>query len=471
MSDKKTMKDLLEQVADNTPRVPTGVRRYDANKAREDLTGSNTPNQMAQKALRDQERTKSLSGQQRFRPAPLSNEPPLPSMARDQKTMPNMGTGSDMTKFLGSNVVKGTPATMRPTVGIQPKDMTFSSDRNVPLPPKRPADLNITRPTPAAPTPKPVVPAPDIHSKSKAMFQTSQDTGDSAASFFAADAQRQKELGKKTPNDFSSESGPIKGKKKMSENTLINAFLKLQSKNHSNIFEAAKKAKKDYDKDGKIESEKDEVWGSRMRAAKAAGKMEEATSSDPDFAAPRSDGTKKKEDIQYKPSTKTQPSSPVTAPMPPKRPKMDEEFDLFSEEELAYFEAVIANKDQKQKARGTGDVVDDASLTDEYIDEMAKRGRKPGVKVGSYKKKGMDDSERDEHQAETKRVAAQAKTTRSHFDDSGKEVVGLTHPTTKKTYNVGIRHVNDFHRAYQTAEKPADKERVEGDFIKKHMSS
>ena len=35
------------------------------------------------------------------------------------------------------------------------------------------------------------------------------------------------------------------------------------------------KADKDYDRDGKIESEKDEVWGSRFAAAKRAGKMEE----------------------------------------------------------------------------------------------------------------------------------------------------------------------------------------------------
>jgi len=34
-------------------------------------------------------------------------------------------------------------------------------------------------------------------------------------------------------------------------------------------------AKKDWDKDGKIESEKDEVIGSRIRAAKKAGKMDE----------------------------------------------------------------------------------------------------------------------------------------------------------------------------------------------------
>jgi hypothetical protein len=36
------------------------------------------------------------------------------------------------------------------------------------------------------------------------------------------------------------------------------------------------KADKDYDGDGEIESEKDEVWGSRMAAAKKAGKMDES---------------------------------------------------------------------------------------------------------------------------------------------------------------------------------------------------
>ena len=41
------------------------------------------------------------------------------------------------------------------------------------------------------------------------------------------------------------------------------------------IMEAEKKAKMDYDKDGKIESPKDEVWGSRLRAAKMAGKLKE----------------------------------------------------------------------------------------------------------------------------------------------------------------------------------------------------
>ena len=43
------------------------------------------------------------------------------------------------------------------------------------------------------------------------------------------------------------------------------------------MYEGKKLADKDYDKDGKIESPKDEVWGSRFRAAKAAGKMEEGS--------------------------------------------------------------------------------------------------------------------------------------------------------------------------------------------------
>lgn len=43
----------------------------------------------------------------------------------------------------------------------------------------------------------------------------------------------------------------------------------------NNILEKEeKKAKKDYDGDGKVESGKDEVWGSRMKAAKKAGKMD-----------------------------------------------------------------------------------------------------------------------------------------------------------------------------------------------------
>ena len=53
----------------------------------------------------------------------------------------------------------------------------------------------------------------------------------------------------------------------LSSNRLIEGFKNIMSSGSANLFEAAKKAKKDWDKDGKIESEKDEVWGSRFRAA------------------------------------------------------------------------------------------------------------------------------------------------------------------------------------------------------------
>ena len=52
-----------------------------------------------------------------------------------------------------------------------------------------------------------------------------------------------------------------------SSNRLIEGFKNIMSSGSPNLFEAAKKAKKDWDRDGKIESEKDEVWGSRFRAA------------------------------------------------------------------------------------------------------------------------------------------------------------------------------------------------------------
>jgi len=49
------------------------------------------------------------------------------------------------------------------------------------------------------------------------------------------------------------------------------------------LYETKKKADKDYDKDGKIESPKDEVWGSRLRAAKMAGKLKEEEQIDEAF--------------------------------------------------------------------------------------------------------------------------------------------------------------------------------------------
>jgi hypothetical protein len=266
------------------------------------------------------------------------------------------------------------------------------------------------------------------------MFSAATGDNDTPGNFFAADAQRQRELGKKASNDFSDSAvgraaksiedssankwmnktfGPKDKDKPVSESNLIGAFLKLQETKHSNIFEAAKKAKKDWDKDGKIESDKDEVWGSRFAAAKKAGKMEEelkgdqdkidlnhngkldkqdfkmlrgkkkmdeASSSDPDFAAPRPDGSKKPDDIEYKPAEKKPEDKKV--PLPPKRPTNEETDPGFSEEELAHFASIMeANPVSKvdpefSKSNSNAGKVPARDLTDETIEEARGRPKK-----------------------------------------------------------------------------------------------
>lgn len=59
--------------------------------------------------------------------------------------------------------------------------------------------------------------------------------------------------------------------------------------------EPPKKADKDYDKDGKVESPKDEVWGSRLKAAKEAGKLEEKELENPGLEAAAKKAKEKKE--------------------------------------------------------------------------------------------------------------------------------------------------------------------------------
>lgn len=109
-----------------------------------------------------------------------------------------------------------------------------------------------------------------------------------------ADKATWKDYGRNFMNDAGKEGGtltmrnspaPSESQKKgqaavkkaygLGENFLA-AFDKVVYSQHPNIFQEAKKEKKadkDYDGDGKVESAKDEVWGSRMKAAKAAGKF------------------------------------------------------------------------------------------------------------------------------------------------------------------------------------------------------
>lgn len=218
-----------------------------------------------------------------------------------------------------------------------------------------------------APAPKPEAAPEDKHAKSREMYQQHQDmerAGDSGsnAAYWRAEAQRAKEEGRTAPNDFSDTavgkffSGLTGGKKKVDEATRylsinpnsVNMFAEAKKlkgnqdkldKNNNNKLDAEdfkilrgekmeeeKKADKDYDGDGKVESSKDEVWGSRLKAAKKAGKMEEAaepalkksTTSDPDFAAPSANPDAPESPIKFVP--KKEDEKPSTPPLPPKRP-------------------------------------------------------------------------------------------------------------------------------------------------------
>ena len=305
--------------------------------------------------------------------------------------------------------------------------------------------------------------------------------------------------------DINYESGGKK--KKMSESTLINAFLRLQETKAGNIFEAAKKAKKDYDKDGKIESEKDEVWGSRIRAAKAAGKMEESSCGcngncqcnvkedvQQDAKKPLGDSSaidrikdklgiapKSSVDPNYKPATGA--SEEDKAALKKKiDDSMKEEVD-FSEAELAHFASVLEampvsqgkniQTQRTQQTRGdpVGDTVPARDLTDEYIyetkkkdpSELQKRGRKAGVKVGSYKMKGMDDVAGDEAKAEPKNLVAQNPRT---YNKGGKNVVDLEHPSQKGVMRtVPAKEYDSFRTGYLNTEKPADKQRMHDSMV------
>ena len=234
-----------------------------------------------------------------------------------------------------------------------PKQTAVSTSKEVPLPPTKPADLNKpaakpmsdirdARPTsgisPAPSTPK----APESTSTLKNLPLDTSKPLNSTISKEPVDTSKPS-ISKQTNLEY--ESGGKKAKK-MSEDTnpLITAFLKLQDENPGNMFEAAKKAKKDYDKDGKIESPKDEVWGSRFRAAKAAGKMEEGALDPKDSDATPASKTITKTKPAEDPSTPKSypgaassltPDNPTTKRMS-NAVKEDEEI-TFSEAELEHF--------------------------------------------------------------------------------------------------------------------------------------
>ena len=101
------------------------------------------------------------------------------------------------------------------------------------------------------------------------------ETGDDEAGYSAKKAAAGKDIGKPGKNFSKIEKSAAKryGSKAAGERVAGAVLNKLRGKNES--VEEAKKANKDYNQNGKIESGKDEYLGSRIRAAKKSGKMKE----------------------------------------------------------------------------------------------------------------------------------------------------------------------------------------------------
>jgi hypothetical protein len=309
------------------------------------------------------------------------------------------------------------------------------------------------------------------------------------------------------------ESGPSKGKKKMSESTIIDAFLKLQETKAGNVFEAAKKMNglcpkckkaKCICESWKEETELDEkLVGNQKKIDKNHnGELDKQ-----DFQMLR--GKKMEEEAEELDEiSKETAKSYINKTWHRKgengeelsdRKKMNREYGIsrarriinaneetdpgFSEAELAHFEAVIARKDQKGKERGIGDTVDSADLTDEYIYEMARkpgetRGRKKGTKIdGGYKntktkRGGVERSETDlpdEGPRDVQHVLHQIR--HNPEDEHGFKTIShpASSPEAPVTKRIHRSELHGFYDAYHDTEKPREKEKAYGDFLGKQF--
>lgn len=185
------------------------------------------------------------------------------------------------------------------------------------------------------------------------------------------------------------------------------------------LYETKKKADKDYDKDGKIESPKDEVWGSRLRAAKMAGKLKEEEQIDEAFPTV-ADGekslkakegktthgkiTKTKTGMKHERDYDDQPEPEVKRGRgrPKKRlSEMRQEYFNYFEEEVDNETFTKELKDQKAKFDGKKKGADVAKASVqavkqeevEQIDELSKKT------LGSYIKKANARQTDDYHDA------------------------------------------------------------------------
>lgn len=237
-----------------------------------------------------------------------------------------------------------------------------------------------------------------------------------------------------------------KGLQVNSYNPLIAGFLQLQETKHSNIFEAAKKLKGNQHK---------------LDVAEPKGELTAA-----DFKKLRQEevgtGMVKKDGKDYIPNSIAK--NPHMQATPDKKEKTDkdrgemndlvkkvakEEAEvLFSDAELDHIEAILGEEAPAKR-----------------------RGRPPKEGSAAYHRQmGTKPSDETDAEGSIPRVAAQVRTSRTRFNDGGKETIRLQHPVTKKFHEVPTKAANDFNVKYASAEKPAEKDAVEKAFIDKHMS-
>lgn len=295
-------------------------------------------------------------------------------------------------------------------------------------------------------------------------------------------------------DNIGTKSGPKKSQNIQKEenemsNPLISAFIKLQDMKTNNIFEAAKKVKKldpvgkedeDVDNDGKVDSSDKYLKNRREKIAKAMKEAKDPYGENDGGvykSPPRP--TTDEEKPKLKPSvTKTDAKKKETTVY-----KQQSEEITFSEAELEHIASILegpvapisqdSNTSFGKGASRTGTLTDETNLKKKLKEEAeeleeAKRGRKPGVKVGAYGPRGAKKGESGEggavagnpavphpfHQIRSQRPDSEGNYTVQH--DTGSGIISAKVPAG---------HAAKFHNSYLATEKPRDKEALTHDFV------
>lgn len=133
--------------------------------------------------------------------------------------------------------------------------------------------------------------------------------------------------------------------------------------------QGSKKSTKDYDGDGKVEAPKDEVWGSRAKAAKKAGKPFEE-SAKPDFLDMDKDGNKKEPMKKAVKDKKVKEGFPTVADAKARAEK----------------EKTTGKFDKKETSTGTQYTRKSSTFTDGGDDADVKKAKSKSKKESSVKK-------------------------------------------------------------------------------------